>query len=435
MLHLGPLGVWTTDRADMRTRLLLLVVVATLGCGEAESEGLPGQVEQPWLSGYGPTRGHEDITRFAVEFANTLIHDELQVPTYFPPVSHGDACFTTGNPLLTGNCITDWPDGEMIAFYGVSSSDFGTHPDLQDLHYMRNFHDGDQAVSGRYGCFRARERIQTATQRGMEFWAQGDEDGGLRWFGHATHNLQDSFATCHTARTGAKHENLTDLCTYKIQVPGVCFHESADLRDRIWETSMECTIDTDRSWDCLVSEAQSAAHATAGYLLVVARHIEAGMNGDLQAELTAYFEGDAGIPHSGYYRCDALTNDGYEPPGWDPNPVPDAGVDATPDAEQDAAEDVVAEVGQEDAHDVGVDGSGGDTGMPDAGTGGSGGGTGGEAGGDTDASGGPSTKAYAQPEDTGGCSCRVGASPSGSPMAVAVSLLLGLLLGRRRLRG
>jgi len=428
----------------MRTRQFLLVVVALLGCGEAEPEGLsdlPGQVEQPWLSGYGPTRGHEDITRFAVEFANTLIHDELHVPNYFPPVSHGDACFTTANPLLTGNCITDWPDGEMISFYGVSSSDFGAHPDLQDLHYMRNFHDGDQAVSGRYGCFRARERIQTATDRGMEFWAQGDEEGGLRWFGHATHNLQDSFATCHTARTGAKHEILADLCTYKIQVPGVCFHESADLRDRIWETSMECTLDTDRSWDCLVSEAQSAAQATAGYLLVVARHIEAGMGGDLQAELKAYFEGDTAVPHSGYYRCDALTNDGYEPPGWDPNAVPDAGADAADDAEQDATEDVVGDVAadaaQEAADDARVDASGGEeTGVPDAGTGGSGGGTEGAAGGTADGGGaGPSAKPYDEPEDTGGCSCRVGASPLGTPMGVAVSLVLGLLLRRRRLRG
>jgi hypothetical protein len=393
-----------------------LVLAACGAESEVDAPETLGQAAQPWFSGYGPTRGHEDITRFGIGFANELIATELQIANYFPPVDKGDACLTTSHALLRGNCITDWPDDEMVNFYGVSSTDFGTHPDLQDLHYMRNFHAGTEAYSGRYACHGARERIIAATERGMEFWAQGNETAGYRWFGHATHNLQDSFATCHTSRTGALHETLTDLCTYKIEVPGVCYHQNADLRDRIWDVTGECAISTERLWDCLVSEARSAAYATAGYLLLVARHIEAGMTGNLRASLMAYFEQDPTNPHAGYYRCDGLKDDGYEPPGWTPDP-PDAGVEAGPDAPEDASQDAVEETTEQDV--------GGDEGelpdvvpVPDAGEGGSGGGSV-----DAGSSGAAGAAVSPAPEEDGGCSCRAAPTASGRLAGVLVGLM------------
>jgi len=425
-----------------RLPLCVLAVLTLAGCAaevDSADEALD-QVEQPWFSGMGPTRGHEDILRFGVEFGNELIQDELQTPHFFPPVDEGDACFTTSNVLVTGNCITDWPDDEMISYYGVSSAEFGTDFDLQDLHYMRNFHSDTEAVSGRYACYRARERIIVATQRGMEFWSQGDEEGAFRWFGHATHNLQDSFATCHTNRTGPLYETLTDICTYKIELPGVCFHATGDMRDRIWQGNLECTVTSDREWDCLVPEAQSAAYATAGYLLVVARHIEAGMVGDLEAELVAFFEGDATNPHSGYYKCDALSDDGWEPVGWESTPGPDAGVEAGVDAAGDAAlEDGSVEAGADavvDAPDPE------ETGTSDSAAGGSGGssgsgGSGGSAGPEMDAgtadSGADSSPTSTGDESESGCSCRLAPATRSHPaVPILVALMVAALLRRRQ---
>jgi len=419
----------------LRSSLFTLAVLVLAGCAaevESADESF-GQVEQPWFSGMGPTRGHEDILRFGVELANTLIQDELQKPNFFPAIDDDAACFTTSNVLLTGNCITDWPDDEMVNYYGVSSAEFGTDFDLQDLHYMRNFQSDTETVSGRYACYGARERIIVATERGMEFWSQGNEESALRWFGHATHNLQDSFATCHTNRTGSSYETLVDICTYKIELPGICFHTTGDLRDRIWQASVECTITPDRFWECLTPEAQAASNATAGYLLLVARHIEAGMVGDLREELTALFEGDPTNPHSGYYKCDSLSNDGWEPAGWDPNP-PDAGVGS--DAEADGAvEDGSVDAG-EDAPDQE------DTGTSDAAAG-SGGAAGSSASG---GSGGASLDAGI--EDSGaidsdpppesddpesGCSCRLVPSKTSAPVGPMLLALMAAVAIRRSL--
>ena len=138
-------------------------------------------------------------------------------------------------------------------------------------------------------------------------------DAAMRWIGHATHTVQDSFTPCHTARSGTRFETLIDVCTYGIEVPGVCLHAKPDLRDRIWETNLECTITSDRPWDCLVPQAQAASNATAGYLLVVGRLIKATDWDGAPAALETWFAGDPTNPESGYFLCNGLKNDGWEP--------------------------------------------------------------------------------------------------------------------------
>jgi len=133
--------------------------------------------------------------------------------------------------------------------------------------------------------------------------------------------VQDSFTPCHTERSGTRFETLTDVCTYGIDVPGVCLHSKPDLRDRIWLTNFECTITPDRPWDCLVPEAQAASNATAGYLLVVGRLIKATDWDGAPAALETWFAGDPTNPESGYFLCNGLKNDGWEP-------GPDAGAEA-----------------------------------------------------------------------------------------------------------
>lgn len=320
----------------MKTRLcaflpLLLTLAAACGDGTDTGDGTTVSARpSPWMSGAGPTRGHEDILRFGVVKGNDLIKAQLSLVNLFPYVSEGDACLTTSNELLKGNCHTDFPDDEMTSYYGVSQSEFGDHPDLQDLHALRNF-VGDQAVSGKYACAGMKARIVNSTKRGLMFWQQGDMDAAMRWIGHATHTVQDSFTPCHTARSGTRFETLTDVCTYGTEVPGVCLHAKPDLRDRIWDTSLTCTLTTDRPWDCLVPQAQSAANATAGYLLVVGRLIQATDWNGAEAALATWFAGDPTNPESGYFLCDALKNDGWEA-------GPDAGVDAEAGVPEASAE-------------------------------------------------------------------------------------------------
>lgn len=398
------------------------------------------------MSGAGPTRGHEDILRFGVEKGNELIKTQLSLVNLFPFISAGDACLLTSNELLKGNCHTDFPDDEMTTYYGVSQSEFGDHPDLQDLHALRNF-VGDQAVSGEYACAGMKARIVDSTKRGLMFWQQGDMDAAMRWIGHATHTVQDSFTPCHTARSGTRFETLIDVCTYGIEVPGVCLHAKPDLRDRIWETNLECTITSDRPWDCLVPQAQAASNATAGYLLVVGRLIKATDWDGAPAALETWFAGDPTNPESGYFLCNGLKNDGWEP-------GPDAGVDAeagVPEASPDGEVDGGHEDGQTDSSlpDAYVDA------MPEAGPEASpepGPEASVEAGPEASVEAGPEAGSDAAPkqdaaaeaggsgttddggESESGCGCRTAGSGGRSGEAWLALSALGLLVAARRKR-
>lgn len=412
----------------------LTALIAT-ACGGAELDGeSTGQQPSPWLSGAGPTRGHEDITRFGVEFGNDLIKAELNLQGFFAPVTEGDACLTTSHTLLKGNCVTDLPDSEMTDYYGVSASEFGDHPDLQDLHALRNFVN-DQAVSGKYACAGMKARIVNSTARGLMFWQQNEIDAGLKWIGHASHTVQDSFTPCHAQRTGTRFETLTDVCTYGKQVSGVCLHGKPDLKDRIWETSLECTLTSDRPWDCLVPEAQAAAKATSGYLLVVARLIKTQSWNGAPAALQAWFEGDPTNPESGYFLCNGLKNDGWEPAadagpdgaGADGDVVdgtaegsaeeggpdgssPEPSVEPAPEAGPEAAPEAGPEPAAEAGADAKADGAGGGT---------------------QDAAEPPSEEA----SDEGGCSCRAtGATPTHAGAWLLAAGLVSVLTRVRRAR-
>jgi MYXO-CTERM domain-containing protein len=324
------------------------------------------------MSGAALTRGHEDITRFGVEMANAAMGGDAGPKKFFQAVTEGEACATTANELLAGNCATDWPTDEMTAYYGVSASAFGDDPGLQDLHSLRNFDDASEPVSGRYACYLVRGRIVNATQRGLQFWKDADQNAAMRWIGHATHTVQDSFTPCHTSRSGTRFETMEDICTYGVTFAGICTHHKPDTKDAIWRlTPLECTFTTTRSWDCLVDEAQAASKATAGYLQTVARLIDTSNYNGVQAALDTWFEGDPTIQESGYFHCDALKVDGVEPDGWSP-PGGDSGTgdastgdastgDAAAEAETgtdaakaDVVEAAVAEAGQDaPASDVG----------------------------------------------------------------------------------
>ena len=69
-----------------------------------------GQGQQPFFSGTGLTRGHEDITRFAVETADQLLASELGVAGFFSPIPEGEPCgawhdeTTAGVAHCAGGC-------------------------------------------------------------------------------------------------------------------------------------------------------------------------------------------------------------------------------------------------------------------------------------------------------------------------------------------
>lgn len=399
-----------------------------------EPEHDTGSAREPWLSGAGPTRGHEDLTRFGVEMANDEIAADGGPSKFFPLVTEGEACATTAHDLLKGNCVTDWPDDEMTTYYGVSASEFGDAPELQDLHALRNFDGSKSPVSGRYGCHLIRARIQNATQRGLMFWQSADKAAAMRWIGHATHTVQDSFTPCHTTRSGAHFKTMVDICTYGVTFPGICTHHKPDTRDTVWRTSpLECLIGATRSWDCLVDEAQEASRATGGYLTVVARILNTGNYNGAQAAIETWFEGDPTVEHSGYFLCDALKSDGVEPDGWSP-PGVDAGVaDAPQEATLEAAADGpdgTSEAGHDvAAEEVGPDANGPEVSGPDV-----------DAAADAtiDAkpdAGGPGEPAPQAAEADGGCSCRTAGTRRGPGLGWGVAMLAIAGLVRRRRGG
>ena len=68
---------------------------------------------EPWHVGWGPLRGHADITRIAVDLANIVIAPWLP----FPYVASGDNGWSTMNPLIRGNYETDFPGARMLQLY------------------------------------------------------------------------------------------------------------------------------------------------------------------------------------------------------------------------------------------------------------------------------------------------------------------------------
>jgi hypothetical protein len=292
---------------------LALAVAATGGCESYSGldEDTVSETRQAWSQGAAVLRGHEDITRFAIEKANAAIQSETGTGGYYPTIPSGADCTSVSNWLMKGGCATDYPDSTMTTRYGVSEADWDLWPLLQDLHFLRNYVGTDGVESAREACLGALAHIVEASGWGVTALLAGDQIAGLYWIGHATHVIQDSFALPHTDRSGTLYRQLDAVCSYGRQVSGVCYHQPTDLGDRVWSNDFLCQIDpTNRSWGCLKPEAQSAALATAGYLRVIGRYVLAGGGdggaGDLAALLQTYFSGGATDDYVDYFHCETL---------------------------------------------------------------------------------------------------------------------------------
>ncbi len=280
---------------------LLLSLGIFLGCSMPDATGNNDKGKARWMQGYGPTRGHEDLTRFAVEKANQLLEDD-----FFPEVEYGDNGMSTDHPIVEGNYRTDFPDARMKIFYGfdedLSSSDWQNHPRLMVLHSLRN-HNSDGTLQSAIDAYNEwRQYIYGATKQAISVYESGDVEEGLYWFGHSLHMIQDSFAPAHTIRNtkdGSDYKMLNDLNSYGIKVDGVGYHKKIDLDgDRIW-ASNACWNPSCRDWECLKGEARAASNAGAGYLYMVANILNGNIS-DIDEGLQKYFDGNINMPFSGY---------------------------------------------------------------------------------------------------------------------------------------
>jgi len=299
----------------MKTSIVASVVfgAATLSAcgGEIANGGGSGSdvaaSQDPFTDGSGPLRGHEDLTRFGIGFANSLLAAETGTASFFTPIPSGQACDGSESILLAGNCATDTPDSTMTSYYGVSALSWQTAPTLQELHFLRNYVGASGVEGAKLACTDALAHIITIANLAVSKWRAGDRAGFDYWVGHAVHTIQDSFSAAHTSRGGTLLRTLDDVCSYGRQVNGVCYHQIVDTRDRIWNSSWSCQLDpTNRSWGCLTPQAQSAAYATGGFLRVMGHYVHSGASGDLAAALTAWYSGGSVDSYSNYFHCETL---------------------------------------------------------------------------------------------------------------------------------
>ncbi len=286
--------------------LLLLSIGIFLGCSMPDATGNNDNGTGRWMQGYGPSRGHEDLTRFAVEEANKFLKDD-----FFPMVEYGDNGVFSDHPIVDGNYSTDFPDTRMKEHYGftddMSSSEWANHPGLMTIHSLRN-QNPDGTLQAKVDAYLEwKGRIFSATKHALTVYQSGNVEEGLYWFGHNLHMIQDSFSPAHTARV-SKNDiafmAMTDLNSYGIEVEGIGYHHTVDIGDRIWANN-SCWNPSCREWECLRGEAQAASTAGGGYLYVVAELIKGNLT-NIDDTLEKYFEGDINIPNSGYLTSSHL---------------------------------------------------------------------------------------------------------------------------------
>ena len=269
----------------MRFLWILIFLTAAAGCGPVREE--PSS-ETKWLTGAGPSRGHEDLTRLGVDRANDALESRLGYRPY-PSVAKGVAGVDTGNFMVKGNYESDFPSNKMYEFHDVSSSvDWHNDGRLQHIHSLRDYPDGTP-LGLRLACESTRRNIIRAAQQALESFQAGQTEDGRYWLGHATHVIQDSFSHAHASRAGDGRHTIVDLCVYGTDAPGICKHEAVDMRDRIWKTSLACQTDpNNRGLSCMKSEAQDAVSATAAFLVNAGEAIFTG--GVLDTSLQEYFD-------------------------------------------------------------------------------------------------------------------------------------------------
>ena len=209
---------------------IFLSTIAIAGCGGHRDE----DSHLLWHTGAGTLRGHEDITRFAVDIANQRLGGRDDIG-YEPVPSgvHGPISF---------------------------------HP-LQHVHALRNRPAGGIA-NNLETCQSVGGAIGQALNRAATYLPNGDRYHYHYWIGHALHILQDSYSPAHVLRAGVEGQIVDGFCTYGVRTKGICYHHEVDPRDRVWRAdSLRCTFDSDqRDWDCLVPAAQYAAVASADLL-------------------------------------------------------------------------------------------------------------------------------------------------------------------------
>jgi hypothetical protein len=270
-------------------RLPWFVALASLSvaCGTPEDQRVS---QQKWMTGAGPARGHEDLTRLAVERANNALEAQLGFRPY-PAIAQGVAGIDSGNSMIKGNFESDFPSNRMQEFHDMPTDDsIDWHNDgrIQHIHSLRNI-IGGQALSKQDSCKAIRANIINASRRAVDSYSAGAIEDGRYWLGHATHVIQDSFSNAHTTRSkddGGR--TISDICVYGASFDGICQHSSFDSHDYVWRDKWSCRFNpNERDIDCLKNEAQNAVHATAAYLVNAGETIFTGK--PLDESLQGYF--------------------------------------------------------------------------------------------------------------------------------------------------
>jgi hypothetical protein len=283
---------------------LLSLVYLQVSCGRTNPK-----VSEPsftvGLSLYDHTRGHEDLTRFAVDLANEKITSSQNLSDYFTRIPVGENGGNSSLPMIKGSFDTDWAvtlvdhtrSGlDLIDFYGVgwikSGTDWQEMPWLQSLHFLRDQDPLGTYFSREESLDRGRERITKAFEQAIRVsWSR---DKAFYWLGHILHTVQDSFSTAHVERT-PDFRIIKNICVFgKNKNPeGACIHDNVltfegehqltgELfhRDRVWKSQpSSCQYDPrDRRWDCLKPEAKKAAEVSAGVLVLYAKIVGNGLS-------------------------------------------------------------------------------------------------------------------------------------------------------------
>lgn len=250
-----------------------LLHVVAMGCGATSDSQ---RSDLLWHTGAGTLRGHEDITRFAVEIANQRLGGRPDI--IYEPVPYGVHGPITFHPLVKGNFESDFPTSEMRQIYGATpQTDWHHDGRLQHVHALRNYSNGSINSNGET-CQAIKFALEQTLRRATSHLQSGDRYHYHYWIGHALHILQDSYSPAHVMREGPESQTILNFCTYGMQANGICYHHEVDARDRVWRAdSFRCTFDSDRrDWDCLVPEAQHAAVASAELLAALSQRQVSG---------------------------------------------------------------------------------------------------------------------------------------------------------------
>ncbi len=251
------------------------------------------------------SRGHEDITRFAIDMANQQLERDFDIvnfypaePTYAVIAAHADPAHLSTNPIIYGNVATDFPkqtilNGVKLADFYLEApidSDWLENANYQNFHFMRNFTlNSDQniaTVQDVTDCYdESIAIIIRASVRAGHYWsksegfadaprlAEAHRTAALFLIGHALHTMQDSFSAGHTVRSNDL-KNILNICVLR-SLEGVCSHRiEIEAKDDIWRDSVIGRLS--RGWSDLTPQAQIAATVSARYLVHLALSLTKG---------------------------------------------------------------------------------------------------------------------------------------------------------------